>query len=104
MHGEKNSLGENSLFILNLCNHGLMSKSRFDALSNCFHSCVQFRLVISYLRENLKKSRLYVQAKQRAVEKAKALEHEDGATDAVKAFHRNFPRNRLLETYHDSDQ
>ncbi|XP_057470983.1 sterol 3-beta-glucosyltransferase UGT80A2-like isoform X3 [Actinidia eriantha] len=42
--------------------------------------------------------------KHRAVEMAKALEHEDGATGAVNAFHKHFPRNRLLETYHDSDQ
>ena len=53
--------------------------------------------------ENLKKSCSCVQVKHRAVEMAKALEHEDGATGAVNAFHKHYPRNRLLETYHDSD-
>jgi len=42
--------------------------------------------------------------KKRAVEMAKAMEHEDGVTGAVKAFNKHFPRDRLFEAHHDSDQ
>lgn len=33
--------------------------------------------------------------KERAVELAKAMEHEDGVTGAVKAFYKHFPRESL---------
>ncbi|KAI8539467.1 hypothetical protein RHMOL_Rhmol09G0185400 [Rhododendron molle] len=60
-----------------------------------------------FSREKLIKAIHFMQdptVKQRAVEMAEAMEHEDGVTGAVKAFYKQFPRDRLTEAYRDSNQ
>ncbi|XP_058183222.1 sterol 3-beta-glucosyltransferase UGT80A2-like [Rhododendron vialii] len=63
--------------------------------------------VEEFSREKLIKAIHFMQdpmVKERAVEMAKAMEHEDGVTGAVKAFYKQFPGNRLTEAYRDSNQ